>query len=59
MKLLDYEVVLGTAISNGPIPTVDEAYDPKSLEHIIAELIQEAAMIIEMDAFDAVLRNTM
>jgi hypothetical protein len=39
MKLLDYAVVLGTAISNGPIPTVDEAYDPKSLEHIIAELI--------------------
>jgi hypothetical protein len=32
-------VVLGTAISNGPVPTVAEAYDPKSLEHILAELI--------------------
>jgi hypothetical protein len=52
------KVVLGTAISNGPIPTVDEAYDPKSLEHIIAGTYpEEAAMIIEMDAFDAVLRN--
>jgi hypothetical protein len=39
MKLRLRAVVLGTAISNGPIPTVDEAYDPKSLEHIIAELI--------------------
>lgn len=29
-------VILGTAISNGPPPTIDEAYDPKSLEHIKA-----------------------
>lgn len=29
-------VVLGTAVSNGPTPTVAEAYDPKSLEHILA-----------------------
>lgn len=29
-------VVLGTAVSNGPIPKIDEAYDPKSLEHINA-----------------------
>jgi N-dimethylarginine dimethylaminohydrolase len=51
-------VVLGTAISNGPIPTVDEAYDPKSLEHIIAGTYpEEAAMIIEMDAFDAVFKK--
>jgi hypothetical protein len=27
-------VVLGTAISNGEIPSIAEAYDPKSLEHI-------------------------
>ena len=27
-------VVLGTAQSNGPIPKPEEAYDPKSLEHI-------------------------
>ena len=29
-------VILGTAQSNGPTPTIDEAYDPKSLEHIKA-----------------------
>jgi N-dimethylarginine dimethylaminohydrolase len=29
-------VILGTAKSNGPTPTLDEAYDPKSLEHIKA-----------------------
>ena len=29
-------VVLGTAQSNGPTPTAQEAYDPKSLEHILA-----------------------
>ena len=29
-------VVLGTAVSNGPTPTIEEAYDPKSLEHIKA-----------------------
>ena len=30
------KVILGVANSNGPTPTVDEAYDPKSLEHIVA-----------------------
>jgi len=29
-------VILGTAESNGPTPSVHEAYDPKSLEHILA-----------------------
>lgn len=29
-------VILGTAESNGPTPTIHEAYDPKSLEHILA-----------------------
>ena len=29
-------VVLGSAVNNGPTPTVDESYDPKSLEHILA-----------------------
>lgn len=29
-------VVLGTAISSGPTPKAEEAYDPKSLEHINA-----------------------
>jgi len=44
-------VVLGTAISNGPTPTVEEAYDPKSLEHIKAGTYPvEADMVKEMDA---------
>ena len=29
-------VILGTAESNGPTPSIHEAYDPKSLEHILA-----------------------
>jgi hypothetical protein len=33
-------VVLGLANNNGPTPTVEEAYDPKSLEHIIAGTYQ-------------------
>jgi N-dimethylarginine dimethylaminohydrolase len=44
-------VVLGTAASNGPVPRVEDAYDPKSRAHIIAgtyPLIED--MVIEMDA---------
>ncbi|MDG1730719.1 MAG: arginine deiminase family protein [Algibacter sp.] len=29
-------VVLGTAESNGPVPKVEDCYDPKSIEHILA-----------------------
>ena len=29
-------VVLGTAKSNGPVPSLEDAYDPKSAEHIAA-----------------------
>lgn len=48
-------VVLGTAISNGPTPTAEEAYDPKSLEHILAGTYPiESDMINEMEAFQAV-----
>lgn len=48
-------VVLGTAVSNGPTPTIEEAYDPKSLEHIKAGTYPiEADMIREMDAFNQV-----
>ncbi|MEZ4857040.1 MAG: arginine deiminase family protein [Gelidibacter sp.] len=44
-------VVLGTAISNGPTPTIEEAYDPKSLEHIKAGTYPvEADMVKEMEA---------
>ncbi|WP_410879020.1 dimethylarginine dimethylaminohydrolase family protein [Myroides sp. DW712] len=48
-------VVLGTAVSNGPTPTIEEAYDPKSLEHIKAGTYPvEADMIREMEAFNQV-----
>ena len=44
-------VVLGTAVSCGPTPTAEEAYDPKSLEHILAGTYPlEADMIPEMEA---------
>lgn len=44
-------VVLGTVVSNGPTPKVEEAYDPKSLEHILAGTYPiEADMVKEMDA---------
>ena len=28
-------VILGTAVSNGPIPKIEDCYDPKSKEHIL------------------------
>lgn len=44
-------VVLGTAVSNGPTPKIEEAYDPKSLEHIKAGTYPvEADMVKEMEA---------
>jgi N-dimethylarginine dimethylaminohydrolase len=51
-------VVLGTAKSNGPTPTIEEAYDPKSLEHIVAGTYPiEVDMVLEMDAFEAVFKK--
>ena len=51
-------VVLGSAVNNGPTPTVDEAYDPKSLEHILAGTYPvEADMINEMEAFNKVFQK--
>ncbi|RIA10477.1 N-dimethylarginine dimethylaminohydrolase [Flavobacteriaceae bacterium MAR_2010_72] len=48
-------VVLGTAKSNGPVPNIEEAYDPKSLEHIKAGTYpKEEDMIREMDAVSQV-----
>ena len=45
-------VILGTALNNGPTPKLDEAYDPKSLEHIKAGTYPiEEDMVAEMDAF--------
>lgn len=52
------KVILGLANSNGSTPTVDEAYDPKSLEHILAGTYPvEQDMIIEMEAFNAVFQK--
>ena len=49
-------VVLGSASSNGPTPTIAEAYDPKSLEHILAGTYpKEEDMVLEMEAFHQVL----
>ena len=51
-------VVLGSAINNGATPTVEEAYDPKSLEHILAGTYpKEEDMINEMAAFNKVLEK--
>lgn len=51
-------MVLGTAKSPGPIPKPEEAYDPKSLEHILAGTYpKEEDMIREMEAFSKVLKK--
>lgn len=51
-------VVLGIAVSNGPTPTADEAYDPKSLEHILAGTYPvESDMVNEMEAFNTVFKK--
>eukprot|EP01093_Parvamoeba_rugata_P020361 TRINITY_DN986_c0_g2_i3.p1 TRINITY_DN986_c0_g2~~TRINITY_DN986_c0_g2_i3.p1 ORF type:complete len:220 (+),score=38.38 TRINITY_DN986_c0_g2_i3:304-963(+) len=44
-------VILGTAKSIGPIPSIEDAYDPKSIQHIKAGTYPtEDDMIKEMDA---------
>lgn len=51
-------VVLGTAKSNGPTPQLEEAYDPKSAEHIKAGTYPiEADMVKEMEAVAAVFKK--
>ena len=51
-------VVLGSALHNGPTPKVEEAYDPKSLEHILAGTYPlEKDMVHEMEAFSTVLQK--
>ena len=51
-------VVLGSAISNGPTPKIEDAYDPKSLEHILAGTYPlESAMVMEIEAFNVVLKK--
>jgi N-dimethylarginine dimethylaminohydrolase len=51
-------VVLGSAVQNGPTPLIEEAYDPKSLEHIKAGTYPlEKDMIVEMEAFNTVFQK--
>ncbi|MBT8280051.1 MAG: amidinotransferase [Muriicola sp.] len=51
-------VVLGIANSPGAIPKPEEAYDPKSLEHILAGTYpREEDMVSEMEAFDRILNK--
>lgn len=51
-------VILGTAKSNGPIPSLEKAYDPKSREHIKAGTYPiESDMIEEMEAVAKVLKK--
>ena len=51
-------VVLGSAVNNGPTPKVEEAYDPKSLEHILAGTYPiEKDMVHEMEVFASVLKK--
>lgn len=48
-------VVLGTAESCGPIPKIEEAYDPKSIEHIkLGTYPLEKDMVEEMEALNTV-----
>lgn len=51
-------VILGIAEANGPIPTIEEAYDPKSKRHIKAGTYpKESDMVDEMEAVSAVLNR--
>lgn len=51
-------VVLGTAKSNGPTPAIEDAYDPKSLEHLKAGTYPiEDDMVKEMEAVAAVFKK--
>lgn len=51
-------VILGTAKNSGPTPKPEEAYDPKSLEHILAGTYpKEADMVLEIEAFNAVFKK--
>jgi N-dimethylarginine dimethylaminohydrolase len=51
-------VVLGTAESFGGPPELDEAYDPKTIQHIKAGTFpQEQDLIPEMEAFASVLQK--
>ena len=51
-------VILGRADSNGPVPKLEDAYDPKSAEHIKAGTYpKDEDMVKEMDAVAEVLKK--
>jgi N-dimethylarginine dimethylaminohydrolase len=51
-------VILGIAESNGPVPKVEECYDPKSVEHVLAGTYpKEEDMIFEMDALSNIFKK--
>lgn len=51
-------VILGTAQSNGPVPKIEDCYDPKSIEHVLAGTYpKEEDMILEMEAVAAVFKK--
>ena len=51
-------VVLGTALNNGQVPSLEDIYDPKSRKHLISGTYpQESDMIKELDTFTKVLEK--
>ena len=51
-------VILGIAESNGPIPKVEDCYDPKSMENVLAGTYpNEEDMIFEMDTLSDVFKK--
>lgn len=51
-------VILGTAKSNGGVPKIEDCYDPKSIEHVLAGTYpKEEDMVVEMTAVENVLKK--
>jgi N-dimethylarginine dimethylaminohydrolase len=51
-------VILGIAESNGPVPKVEDCYDPKSREHVLnGTYPKETDMLLEMEAVEAVFKK--
>ena len=51
-------VVLGIAKNNGPVPKVEDCYDPKSIQHVVAGTYpKEEDMDIEMEAVASILEK--
>lgn len=51
-------VILGTAVSNGPVPKIEETYDPKSKTHILAGTYPlEEDLVPEMEAVREILEK--